>query len=31
MDKIRVVEETTVTVGMKLLVLVLPYLGSISL
>ena len=31
MDKIRVVEETTVTVRMKLLVLVLPYLGSISL
>ena len=31
MEKIRVVKETTLTVEKKTLVLVLPYLGSISL
>ena len=30
MDDIHVVKETTLTVGKKPLVLVLPYLGSIS-
>ena len=31
MDNIHVVKETTLTVGKKPLVLVLPYLGSMSL